>query len=313
LKKRLPDTIRIAAGIGALCLLLAAPPGRAADAERPRDQMDIALGYMSSTFVGVETEEARNIAKVWSDQVHKRNYGGGVTRNVVFNDVPTVVKALREKKIDILTTISDDFLRIRERVPLEPILMTVNSSGIYQRMVILVRRDSGYLQMKDLRQKRIAIPGDQAQSLHITWLETLLMKEGYRNAGEFFSSVKEVRTPSQAILPVFFRQVDACLASQQSFDLAMELNPQLGKELVVLARSGDMVGGVISLRADFDPSQKDRVIGILESLDKDPQGKQLLRLFRVDRLAPFRGEYLVSTEAMLAEHAELRTNPAKRR
>jgi hypothetical protein len=81
----------------------------------------------------------------------------------------------------------------------------------------------------------------------------------------------------------------------------------------VLARSGDMVGGVISLRADFDPSQKDRVIGILESLDKDPQGKQLLRLFRVDRLAPFRGEYLVSTEAMLAEHAELRTNPAKRR
>jgi phosphonate transport system substrate-binding protein len=147
---------------------------------------------------------------------------------------------------------------------------------------------------------------DQSRTLHMVWLETLLMREGFRRAEEFFSSVREVRRPSQAILPVFFKQADACLTTRRSFDLACEMNPQVGMELMVLAQSPDLAGGVIVFRPTYEEKHKELMMEVLEKLEEDPQGKQLLKLFRMSRLHPFKPEYLMTVETLFRQHDTLR-------
>ena len=302
-----------AAGIGTFCLLLSALPRTACAAGSSSVFQDVSVGYMASTFVGWETEEAKNIVRTWTDRFHKSGFPGGTTRIDIFQDVAGMERAIRERKVDIISTVSDDFVRLRKRTPLQPILLSAHSGGVYDQAVVLARRDRGFLQWKDLRGKQITISGDKVQSIQVTWLETQLMKEGYRTPGDFFSSVKEVVKPSQAILSVFFRQADACLTTRRSFDLACELNPQVGKELAILARSDDMASGVVSVRTGYDPKDMENITEILGSMDRNPSGKQLLQIFRVDHFVPFREEYLETVEAMVKEHGELRAKPAGRR
>jgi len=291
-----------AAGVCALCLLLPALAGSAPDTRKIPDSGDITLGYMESTFFGMETEEARNIVQYWTDRAHKSNYPGAAAHVEIFRDIAGMEKALREGKIDIVSTVSDDFVRLRKRAPLLPIMLSGYRGGIHQKMVVVVRRDRGIREWKDLKDKQIVIAGEKVHSIHLTWLETLLMREGYRTPRDFFSSVKEIDQPSQAILSVFFRRSDACLTSLRSFDLAVELNPQVGMEMFAIAKSPDMATGVISVRSDFDPGDKEKLIEAFRSMDGNPAGKQLLQLFRVDHFVPFREEYLESVKKMVREH-----------
>lgn len=68
-----------------------------------------------------------------------------------------------------------------------------------------------------------------------------------------------------------------------------------------------MSTGVICIRKGYDSRQRQWLKDILETLDRDVEGRQLLTLFRMSRLVPFQPEYLASMEAFLKEYNELKT------
>ncbi len=119
------------------------------------------------------------------------------------------------------------------------------------------------------------------------------------------------RRPSQAILPVFFCQADAGLTTLYAFELTCELNPQLARELTVLDRSDEVLGGVIVFRRSYEGPARARITARLANLYEDPQGKQIFRLFGMDRLVPFEPEHMTSVEALLQEHDRLAGRLAK--
>ncbi|MGA7991110.1 MAG: PhnD/SsuA/transferrin family substrate-binding protein [Thermoanaerobaculia bacterium] len=288
---------------GALALFCSGPAS-AADRVSTKP-VHLAVGYTAQIFTEVDTEEARGITRVWAEQILKRNFRDGTSENFILKDVETAEREFLEKRVDLAALISDEYVQLRDRVAIQPIFVTANERGPYHQIVLLVRRDSGFRTLADLRNKRLALSKDQSRTIHLMWLETLLMKEGFRRAEDFFATVKEVRKPSQAILPVFFQQTDACLTTRQSFDVVKELNPQIERDLVVVAQSPDVAGGVLVFRSDYDPQARESVTEVLGTLDEDPQGNQLLRLFRMRRLIPWRPEYVASVEALLKEHERL--------
>jgi ABC-type phosphate/phosphonate transport system substrate-binding protein len=139
-----------------------------------------------------------------------------------------------------------------------------------------------------------------------------MMKQGVHEPERFFSSLKEVVTPSQAVMPVFFKRADACILSRRSFDVMAELNPQLRKDLQIIEASAPVATGVICIRKGYDSRQRQWLKDILETLDRDVEGRQLLTLFRMNRLVQFQPEYLASMEAFLKEYSELRARNRKK-
>jgi hypothetical protein len=81
---------------------------------------------------------------------------------------------------------------------------------------------------------------------------------------------------------LFFGTVDACVVDEVNLSLAKEMNPQLG-QLRVLARSRPMIGSVIATPVEPGSFQNELLDTIL-SLHQDARGRQLLMVFKTDRV-----------------------------
>lgn len=290
-----------------LCVLTMPGANEAADGHRSDStEVHLVVGYSAQVFVDVDSEEARSVAQVWSDQILKRKFTDGVSKSVVLQDVSSLERSFREKEIDLAAVVSDEYLYLKDRVPVEPVFVTANSYGPYHQIVLIVRRDQGIRQLQDLRGRDLTVSQDRSRTIHMTWIETLLMENGFRRAEDFFAVINEARKPSQAILPVFFKQTDACVTTLQAFNVVCELNPQVAKDLMILHQSADLAGGVIVFRPDYNESHKERLIEVLGTLHIDPQGRQLLRLFHLNKLLPFKDEYLETVGALVRRHEALK-------
>jgi ABC-type phosphate/phosphonate transport system substrate-binding protein len=268
------------------------------------------VGFSSSAFTEVDKNDAKATTKLLGDMM-VRKYQGQSFKNpgetFIYEHLSELENDLKAKKVDMVVLVADEFLEIRNRLPIEPIMVSSREKSVYEELFLLVRGDSGIKKGKDLRSKSIMVTKTQFGRVHLTWLETLLMKEGCYD----ISGIRETRKPSQAFMPVFFRQADACVVSRHYFEINSELNPQIERELMSISNSPGFAGGVIAFRKDYNERHKEIMKNILASLHADAHGRQMLLLFQIAKLVPFRPEYLNSTEALFKEHRDLKVRMVK--
>jgi ABC-type phosphate/phosphonate transport system substrate-binding protein len=142
-------------------------------------------------------------------------------------------------------------------------------------------------------------------SLGGPWLEELLGKQALAPPEMFFSRVTPVIKTSQTVLPVFFHQSDACVVTRQGFALMGELNPQVTKQLRVLATSPQLVPHLTCFRAGFDPSLKEKIVAAVTEANNTTAGRQLMTIFQYDRIEERPLSKLQSTRELLAACARL--------
>jgi phosphonate transport system substrate-binding protein len=142
--------------------------------------------------------------------------------------------------------------------------------------------------------------------LALLWFTTLLLKRGLPESDNFFSDIKKVEKISQAVLPVFFMQADACIVRRAGFQTMVEMNPQVNKNLIVLQKSPVFQESLFCVRKDYDDKSKKIILDVVETLHLDPKGSQMLLLFRKNRVLPFKPEYIESVEALVKEYNELK-------
>jgi len=223
----------------------------------------------------------------------------------IYQDTHALEKEVRVKQTDLLILTAHEFLQIKPRMLFDPIFVSEIDQGIYEEMVLLTRKDKTVSSFTDLKYKPVVVPKGLFLTACQLWVETCLMREGVVTPRSFFSVLKEVQKPSQAVFQVFFRQADACIVNRNALATMAELNPQLGKELVALFTSPGIAGGIISVRKDLDDSERKDITETLLSMHTSPQGKQLLTFFRKKRLVPYKAEYVRGIEDLVKEHTNL--------
>jgi hypothetical protein len=118
-----------------------------------------------------------------------------------------------------------------------------------------------------------------------------------------------VRWPSRVVLPVFFGQIDARLTSKRGFDTMSELNPQVARDLDVLASSASMVVQMYILPKNYRSEQREKLIKALSSIGASTAGRQFAKLFHFDDLTIQDGTYLAPGLALLELAERLRNKP----
>jgi len=307
--RRLP----YAAFLLGILLAAAVVPATGTDNEQVR-LPSLAIGYSASVISNVDPGDAKAATKVWADMIMRRKGAIVESETMILKDLPALEIALEEKRVDLIFLLPQEYLEIRDRLPLVPLVVSAPQEGLYEEFVLLVRKDSTVATIRDLRKKRLTVETDQKGTLPLMWLETLLMKEGeFEEIEQFFAVVKATRKPSQTILPVFFRQADGCIVTRTAFHTMVELNPQLGKEIREIAISPPFITSIGCLRKDYYDKYKGVLTEHLVNLHEDPQGKQILTLFRKGRLVLFDPPYLASVDALVKDHNNLRLHLADRR
>ena len=266
------------------------------------------VGYSGRLFTEASIRDAEVAIELWARQVTASMGKRMIPRIVLLDDREEMVQAVRNGEVDLLSVSTLDYLEIRDRVPLEPALTSIIvGKEIEQEFILLVRRDREVGSLEALRGGRLMVErGKSENSVARLWLDSRLLKAGLEETEGFFGGVRQVAKTSQAVFPVFFGQADAALVRKSAFDTLTELNPQLEQTLTALVTSPRLLPALVCLLPEGD-AEKKRVVqeGAL-ALHQDARGQQILTLFHVDRIVPFRKEMIESVVGLMKEYEALK-------
>ena len=274
-------------------------PVAGADAE---DNSRLRIGFTGSAFQDVTNTDIKAAVSVLIQKVAWKHFGKAESH--FYETLPEMAADLKNRKIDILATPVEEYMELKKQIPIEPLLISSTDKGTEMELLLLVRKDSGIRTIHDLRGKTIVMPSRNPRCLdmYMAWLETMLLEEGNKGIYTYFSAVKETRTAAKAVMPVFFRQADACIVTRQVFDLTAELNPQISRELTIISRKGKLSQGIIAVDRRLSEERKEKLRQAFLTLHQTPEGQQLLMLFKVRKLVAFAPAYMKGTEALYAEY-----------
>ncbi len=264
----------------------------------------VRMGYSTGLLYDVSLADAQAAMSLW---VRGYSLTAGFSESstaVIYDDLEEMAARVRAGALDFVAMSPLEYLRIQGETPLEPALVSLKGGRVADRQLLLAHRESGLRTLGDLRGKSLALlrSGDD---LALLWLDTILAREGLPRAARFLGLAREGSRASQALLPVFFRRADACVVTGNAYATAVELNPQLGVDLVELEKSPEFPLGMMCLRADLDPGRKERILAASFQFLATPTGRQVLTLFKSDGVSPYRPGLLDELERLVREHQAL--------
>jgi ABC-type phosphate/phosphonate transport system substrate-binding protein len=263
------------------------------------------IGFTSGFFVDVNATDGLAATKVWAETIVQKKSLDLTTSSMVFGNLLDLEKAVKDGKVDMVTLMTQEFLSLEGKIPLDPYFVSQNRGKVNEECLLLIHDRSGIKNWEELAKKNILISDSDRSSLGKIWLENILMGKGYASLDAFFGKVSLTRKPSQALLPVFFQQADACLINSDGFETMVELNPQLKRDLRVIAKSPSGATSVICIRTGYKSSLRQVLVDSLRDLHTEPKGQQILTLFKVEKLIPFEPSYLESARQMMQDHSKL--------
>ena len=298
----------LSAGVLCLATLGVRPSASAAatSVEERSPTAPVRFAFSSRMFSEVNENDARAAMKAWGQTISTER---GIPLEPVFqifDGTKAIAAAIRDKLIDAITLPTDEYWALRDEVPLGSIIIGSKDGQSTAQYVLLVRGDSGIRRLADLRGHSLVVFQNPLTSLAPAWLETELLQHQLGLTEQFWGRVSNSAKLLRTILPVFFHQADACLVTLKGFETMAELNPQIGRQLQILAKSGAMVPNLFCFRGDYVSPNRERILQEISRVGETTAGQQTLALFQTDRLFPGDPAALASAFALLDLHRQLR-------
>lgn len=291
-----------------LCAVLASAQTPMAPGDHSHE---IKLGYLTSMLSDVDRKDAHVALKVWTENLSKDEGIHFQTYSEIFDSLEDMEKALLEKKIDMVSFSALDYLRIRKKIPVEPEIASAWSDSPFAVEMLLVRADSGISSIEQLKGKSLIIEKLATGGLPQIWLDVQLMKRGFPLHQKFMDPVKYVDKANAAVTPVFFKQATACVVRETGFQTMVEMNPQIGKQLKVIDQSPPCLRAFACYRPGYNRDDRVTLNKSAVKLHKTEKGRQILTLFKTEKIIPYDPSFLHSTEALVAEYEALKAKQGK--
>jgi phosphonate transport system substrate-binding protein len=262
------------------------------------------MGVSYASFGTVSRNDASAALKAWASTVLMER---GLTvdgQTEVFDQVEDLRGALAREQVDAATMSAAEF--VQEEPQVDAIYLTAKGQTFTEQYVLLVHRAGGLDDVAALKGRKLVQHSSPRTGLALPWLETLLAGRNLGPANESLGQLTTVENPSKAVLRVFFRQTDACLVTSNAFGLACELNPQVQRELRILATSPPVVPTLMFFRPSYRGAVRQQVEEPIQDLHSTVAGRQVLTVFQGDKMMKQPTTCLEATRQLLAEHGRLR-------
>lgn len=297
----------LAAWLGAAALIAAAPDTPATGPTRPL------LLVFSRTVAdyGNEADVSAAITK-WTQFLGDSLEPGRPVSHELAGETAALVTAMNSGAADFAAMSSLEFLGIEARLAADP-FMTYQASGETEMRYVLVARKA-VTGLPQLSGKAVAVLNPNGhRHPDAVWLDVLLWEAGLDRAQATFREVRLVKKASQAVLPVYFGQLDAAVLPRSAFDTAVELNPDLGAKLHVLASSPPLLRVVACAARRISRDTTTRWAQSLSRAHEMPGARQLFTLFKLDRIVPWDPALIRNVRTLVSRHATLERAAARGR
>jgi len=242
------------------------------------------MAFSIDSLAGVNVNDARAAYKVWESEVIEKF---GLKNMEFYSDIfypsAQILQMIRSRQIECFTLTTLEYASILNFAnPEEMVLVSEVANGVDY--LLLVHQDSRFHTIEDLKSAKLLMHHHRDTTLLKTWLNVKLAEMGQRGIDQFFASAEMRDKLNEVILPVFFRNADAGAISRRVFDIAVELNPQLGRQLRIVATSPKVIPVGIWFLKDCDPETMREVMNVVTKFGSIPAGRQILALYQSSRL-----------------------------
>lgn len=238
------------------------------------------LAISVETLAGANVSDARAAYRIWLREV-ARHYGSKTAQTVpdIFLSSEDLLRRVRQNTIDAYGVTAPEFARIVDVTePTSLVIQDYLSDGI--EYVLIVHNQSRFKTVPDLRGANIVSHLHRDMSLLPAWLSTMLADKGLPVPADFFASQKLNGSLTQVVLPVFFRRLDAACLARRNWETALELNPQLGRDLRPLVVSPKVIPILFGFRRNTNPTSQKVLIDSILNISTIAAGQQIIDLYQ---------------------------------
>ncbi|MBF0546305.1 MAG: PhnD/SsuA/transferrin family substrate-binding protein [Candidatus Riflebacteria bacterium] len=261
----------------------------------------------SSTILDkVDLQDSKVALKVWSDLVSEEENTNFVTEVSIVEGLDLIKSSLENNSVDMVSLSSLEYLELKEQISLIPAYFGTVGSDSLDTLLLIVHKESNINSFQDLKGKNVKIEMTGSGRIPMIWLDTELLRQGLPPAEKWCQSLKLMDKVAQAVHPVFFRQADACVVRKFGFQTMVEMNPQLGNQLKIIGQSPPYVRAVVCFRAGYGSDLREILTRSAVKLHTKTKGKQILTLFKLDRIILFQEELFDSIRKLIKEYNALK-------
>jgi len=259
--------------------------------KKENNQQKIRIGYSIHLFKDVDIRDATVAIKMWTDELLENLGMEFSTEAKIYETNDDIISALKNNELEMISLSTLDYFEIEKKTNLTPTLITQVDGNPGDNYILVVRKESNYKNIKSLKGKTLLKPSGTFGKIIDVWATNLISEKNIEYSN-FFSQVRSANKPSQALLPVFFRQADACIVTKKSFNTLAELNPQIKKDLVSIETSPTFPNGLMCINKNINTDTKEKIIIAAKTLSKSTSGKQILKLFKSEDIINFEDKYI---------------------
>jgi phosphonate transport system substrate-binding protein len=224
----------------------------------------------------------------------------------VFDTTEEILHRARTGQFDAVALNVVEYRQIADMLDASQIIAETAGAEQY---ILLVKKSSGVRSLSDLRGRRLTMLQAPKMCVATPWLSTLLEQENLGQSDRFFGSVATDIKPARVVLPVFFGQADACLTSKRGFEVMGELNPQVAKDLAVIASSPALIATFYTFHKNYRGASRERLAKVYSDMPASAAGRQLATLFQFQGLAVWNASCLAPALAILDAADRARREP----
>jgi phosphonate transport system substrate-binding protein len=266
----------------------------------------IQVGVATDVLLDVSPKDVRTVFDVWVRELAKEEGAVAEIRSLFLEDSAAMAAAIQRNEVDLVLLPTLDFLQLqRQETPIEPVRVGIAARTSLDAQLLLVHRGSLPQGLAGLSGKRLLVQPGAVGSLSRLWLDTVLAKQGLPESEHFFGQIRHGMRISQVVLPVFFRQAEAAVVKEASFLTVGEMNPQVSRDVVVLARSPALVHGIVGFNTQIAAGPRRLLTNGMQRMSTSAAGRQILTIFRINQLAPYESSQLVNVVEMVRYRAAL--------
>ncbi len=250
------------------------------------------LVFAKNSFHNIKPEDAKATAQILSDHIKKvkkiKKYS---TVKLAENDQEILDICKNDFDLALVTT--EQYIKFKSKLPLEPFCTNFANGNYGYVYHLIVNINDNISDIKQLKGETIYIQAHTQDQAATLWLNKLLRAEKLPLKEKFFGKVFIDNKATNVLLPVFFKKAKACIVTDASLKLLLELNPGIKNQIKILDTSDPILLGVLCLNASKKNGENyNSLKDALLVLHENQYGKQFLDLFRAEKLVPFKEEYL---------------------
>lgn len=255
------------------------------------------IGYSIKTILDINVQDAEAATAVQATHLAQRKGLDLEIETHFYEDMEDLLHDLNTGHLHLVNLVGYEHIELAPRADLDAALVPIRRGSVYEQLVFIISaRQDTHRALASFAHERILVSLSNNEDLASLWLTGLSRLQAPSSPSFELEIAGRV---SDAVLPVLLGDAAACIVFRNSLETMIELNPQIGRDLIIWRSSPRILMSVLSFNRQVEiPSEEALREGIL-TLRDEPEGRQMLDLFRVEGHLPYKSEYELELRQMM--------------